>query len=65
MKLHLTTWLYHHAHWYYKWLSGYAYEMNCEIEEIREELRRTIKKLEEYQEINKLIKTHAYEKEKA
>lgn len=61
-KFHdLTTWLYHHARWLYKFLSGYAYEMNCEIEEICAENDRIIKSLEENQEINKIIKTRAYQ----
>jgi len=32
MKFH--RWLYFHAHWLYKWLSDYAYEFNCQCEEL-------------------------------
>jgi hypothetical protein len=56
----LTTWLYYHARWLYKLLSGYCYDWNCEIEETCEEIRQRIKKLEEQQEINRIIRTRAY-----
>ena len=56
----MTTWLYYHARWLYKFLSSYAYEMNCEIEETCAALRRQIKAMEKQQKINEIIALKKY-----
>lgn len=56
----MTTWLYYHARWLYKFLSSYAYEMNCEVEETCAELRRKIKAFEEQEKINVIIRLKKY-----
>jgi hypothetical protein len=53
-------WTYYHAHWYFKMVSGYCYEMNCQIEETCKEIKELIKNLEEQQKINEIIRTRAY-----
>ena len=36
--------MYFHAHWFYKWASGYAYELNCRAEEAITEIDDILKK---------------------
>ena len=57
------SWLYHHARWLYKFLSDYAYESNCEIEEMCDQLREWARELEEQAKINEIIKNRTYLKE--
>ena len=59
--MNIHTWLFRHVRWFYKWASGPCYNMNCEVENLTEEIRTLIKKLEEQQDINKLIETHTYQ----
>lgn len=56
----VKTWLYEHAHWLYKLLSGPAYELNCEIEELSKEIQQLIKKIEQERKINEIIASHRY-----
>jgi hypothetical protein len=50
-------WCYFHARWYYKFVSGYAYELNCQVEELRTEIELLQKKLKNQIEVNDLIKS--------
>jgi hypothetical protein len=59
-KIGFMTWLYYHAHWLYRFLSGYAYDLNCQCEELCEELRAQIWLLEEQVRINELIRSKRY-----
>ncbi len=59
-SLGFHRWCYFHAHWYYKWASGYAYELNCQCEELTTKIDQLIAKSKEQQAINKAIKQKSY-----
>jgi hypothetical protein len=53
-------WCYFHAHWFYKFVSSYAYELNCQCEEVITQIDLLLEKCREQQRINELIKTKSF-----
>jgi hypothetical protein len=59
--MNFMRWCYFHAHWFYKWASWYAYDLNCEAEETITEIDKLLEKCKQQQEINDAIKTKKFQ----